>query len=77
MKAMALKKYLVSRINLIDDGTILDKIKKIVDEKENKVYVLSDLQLERLKEADLQLAKGDFIDQDEMDRQVVEWLKEK
>jgi hypothetical protein len=77
MKAMALKKYLVSRINLIDDGAVLDKIKKIVDEKESKVYILSDLQLERLKEADSQLAKGDFIDQDEMDRQVVEWLKEK
>jgi hypothetical protein len=77
MRAITLKKYLVSKINLIDDTSILDKIKKIVDEKETKVYVLSDYQLNRLKEADLQLANDDFIDQEEMDKQVAEWLNEK
>jgi hypothetical protein len=45
MKAIALKKYLVSKINLIDDDSVLDKIKEIVDKKE-AVYVLSDYHLD-------------------------------
>ena len=77
MTAIALKKYLVSRINLIDDDSVLDKIKKIVDKKESKVYVLSDYQLEKLAESRKQIEDGDFLTQDEMDKKVEEWLNEK
>jgi hypothetical protein len=77
MTAIALKKYLVSRINLIDDDSVLDKIKKIVDKKETKVYVLSDYQLDKLAKSRKQIEDGDFLTQDEMDKKVEEWLNEK
>lgn len=76
MKAIALKKYLVSKINLIDDDSILDEIKEIVDKKES-VYVLSDYHLEKLAKSRQQFANGDFLTQDEMDKKVEEWLNEK
>ena len=76
MTAIALKKYLVSRINLIDDDSVLDKIKKIV-EKEEKVYVLSDYQLDKLAKSRKQIEDGNFLTQDEMDKKVEEWRNEK
>ena len=76
MKAIALKKYLVSKINLIDDDSILDEIKEIVDKKES-VYVLSDYHLEKLAKSRQQFANGDFLTQDEMGKKVEEWLNEK
>ncbi len=76
MTAIALKKYLVSKINLIDDDSVLDKIKKIVDKKELKVYVLSDAQLKSIEISEQQILNGQYIDQDEMDRLVDVWLNE-
>ncbi|POY39570.1 hypothetical protein C3L50_10405 [Flavobacterium alvei] len=76
MKAIALKKYLVSKINLIDDDSILDEIKEIVDKKET-VYVLSNYHLEKLAKSRQQIEEGDFLTQDEMDKKVEEWLNEK
>lgn len=76
MKAIALKKYLVSKINLIEDDSILDEIKEIVDKNET-VYVLSDYQLEKLAKSRKQIAEGNFLTQNEMDKKVEEWLNEK
>jgi hypothetical protein len=75
MTTVALKKYLVSKINLIEDDSVLDKIKKIVDKKE-KVYVLSDAQLKSIEISEQQILRGEYIDQDEMDRLVDVWLNE-
>jgi hypothetical protein len=76
MATLELKKYLVSKINLIDDDSVLDKIKAIVDKQES-VYVLSDYHLEKLKIAEKQFLEGDYIDQDEMDKKFEAWLNEK
>ncbi len=75
MTAIALKKYLVSKINLIDDDSVLDKIKKIVDKKE-KIYVLSDFHLKKLEKSRKQFANGEFYTQEEADLKIEEWLNE-
>ncbi len=75
MTAIALKKYLDSRINLIDDDSVLDKIKKIVDKKEEKVYVLSDAQLKSIEISEKQLLNGKYLDQDQMDEKFEQLLK--
>lgn len=41
------------------------------------VYHLSDFQLEKLRIADEQIANGEYIDQDEMDKLFEQWLNEK
>jgi hypothetical protein len=76
MATLELKKYLVSKINLIEDDSVLDKIKAIVDKQES-VYVLSDYHLEKLKIAEKQFLERDYIDQDEMDKKFEAWLNEK
>lgn len=76
MTAIALKKYLVSKINLIDDDSVLDKIKNIV-EKEEKVYVLSDSQLKSIEISRQQIANGEFYSQEEVDQMMESWLNEK
>jgi hypothetical protein len=73
MTTIALKKYLVSKINLIDDDLVLDKIKKLVDKNE-KIYVLSDAQLKSIEISDQQLLRGECFDQEEMDKKFEEWL---
>jgi hypothetical protein len=76
MTTIALKKYLISKINLLEDDTVLKQLKKIVQNNE-KVYVLSDIQLEKLKIAEEQLVNGQFVTQDEMDIKFEKWLIEK
>jgi hypothetical protein len=76
MTEIALKKYLVSKINLIDDDSVLDKIKKIV-EKEEKVYVLSEAQLKSIEISRQQIANGEFYTQEEVDQMMESWLNEK
>lgn len=76
MTTVALRKYLVSKINLLEDYTVLDEIKKIVDQNE-KEYVLSDYQLGLVNEAREQIKKGEFITQEEMAKKVEEWARKK
>lgn len=76
MTVIALKKYLVSRINLIEDDYVLDTIKKIVDKKESEVYELSDYHLQKLDKSRKQFEKGNFFTQDQVDLKVEKWLNE-
>lgn len=76
MTTVALRKYLVSKINLLEDDAVLDEIKKIVDKTE-KVYVLSDYQLALVNEAREQIKNGEFITQEEMAKKVEEWARQK
>lgn len=76
MKAVALKNYLFSKINLIDDDLVLEKIKKIVD-KNDKVYILSEAQLESIEISEQQILRGECFDEEEMDKKFEEWLNAK
>lgn len=53
MTRIALKKYLISKFNLLEDDTVLKQLKKIV-QNNKKVYVFSDIQLEKLRIAEEQ-----------------------
>ena len=77
MATLELKKYLVSKINQIDDDLILNEIVQDIKKKESTVYQLSKEQINLVNEAKEQFKNGDFIDQDEMDRRVEAWKKRK
>lgn len=68
MTAVQIKKYLISKINHIEDESFLEKVKQLIDANENKVYVLSDFHLNRLKNAEQKFASGDSIERNEMDQ---------
>ena len=76
MNVIALQKKLLKQIAEIDDVSVLKKIDQIV-KTDSKIYVLNDLQLQHLKNADQDLKNGNFIDGDEMDNKVEKWLSEK
>ena len=76
MNVIALQKKLLKQIAEINDESVLKKIDQIV-KTDSKIYVLNDLQLQHLKNADRDLKNGNFIDGDEMDNKVEKWLSEK
>jgi hypothetical protein len=76
MTTIALKKYLVTKINLIDDDSVLKQLKEIIQNNE-KGYQLSDYHLKRLEESRKQFAEGNFYIQEEVELIVEKWLKEK
>lgn len=76
MTTIALKKYLVSKINLLEDESILEKLKTIVDKNE-VTYELSVSQIQLINEAQEEIKKGEYISQDEMDLKVQAWEKRK
>lgn len=77
MTAIALQKYIVSKIVDINDDIILEKIKKLIDSKPEKVYELSEEQVNLFNESQDQYKNGNYIDDSEMDKKVLEWQKGK
>jgi hypothetical protein len=75
MTTIALKDYLVSKINLINDINILNHLKDEL-EKSQTVYELSFYQKEKLKKSQLDFENGKFYNQDQMDEKIEKWLKE-
>lgn len=76
MTTIALRKYLVSKINHIEDDSVLVKIKEIV-EKNEPVYELSAYQLQLVNEAREEYKNGNFSTQEEMTIKVEEWKNRK
>lgn len=76
MTTIALRKYLVSKINLLEDDLILEKIKKIIEKKE-KVYELSEEQLKSIEISEKQILMGEYFDQAQMDEKFEQWSKRK
>jgi hypothetical protein len=77
MLAVDLKKYLVSKINHIDDTSFLEKIKQLVDANEESVYLLTNEQVRLVKEGDIQYQNKEYVDGIEMDKKVSAWQKGK
>lgn len=76
MTTIALRKYLVSKINNIEDDSVLVKIKEIV-EKSEPVYELSAYQLQLVNEAREEYKNGNFSTQEEMTIKVEAWKNRK
>ncbi len=73
MTVAALQKRVKQNISSIEDLVVLEKINQLIDET-SKVYVLSEDQLQMLKEANEDLKNGYFFTQEEMDEKVKEWM---
>ena len=76
MTVATLQKRVIENISSVEDKAVLEKINQLIDET-SKVYVLSEYELAKLKQADEDLKNGNFIDGDEMDRRIEKWLSER
>ena len=76
MTIAALQKRVKQNISLVEDQAVLEKINQLIDET-SKVYILSDYQLELLKDADDDIKNNHVFTQAEMDNFVDQWKKRK
>lgn len=66
------KKILKERIDFSDEAT-LEKIEKLLDEE---VFILSDKQIIQIKEAKAEYLKGNFLTDEEANKDIEKWLEE-
>ena len=72
MTTLERKKILKERIDFSDEAT-LEKIEKLLDEE---VFILSDKQIIQIKEAQAEYLKGNFLTEEEANKDIEKWLEE-
>ena len=78
MTAIELKNALMHRIAEINDVSFLKAIKTILDAKaESKVLMLTPGQRDEIMASKKEIEQGLFIDHEQLDKEVLEWLGEK
>lgn len=74
MTTIELKKQLIHRISEIDDESFLQAIKTILDSKtQSQVLTLTEAQREEINESRMQMEKGKFIEQADLDQKFNQW----
>ena len=78
MTTLSLKHNLMLKIFEIEDRPLLAAIKSILDKKtEDQTLHLPDEIISELMESKMDCEKGDYTDNDVMEKEVEEWLKRK
>lgn len=78
MKTAELKDIIVHKIAGIDDKSFLSAINTIVEAKaDSTVYKTTPEQRESIKEGREQIARGEFFTDEEVKKEMEQWLKEK
>ena len=72
MTTISLQQQIIEQISEIEDVTLLEKIKTILDSSK---YQLSQDQISLVNEAEHQYENGEFIDDHAMDEKFKEWQK--
>lgn len=72
MTTLERKKILKEKIDFSDEAT-LEKIEKLLDEE---VFILSDKQIIQIKEAKAEYLKGNFLTEEEANKDIEKWLEE-
>ena len=78
MTTLQLKNALIQRISEIEDKSFLEAIKTILDAKSDskKLYLTPEL-INEIMESKQEIKKGLSIDNDLLEKETEEWLKEK
>ena len=71
------KAKLISKINEIDDQSIIDDLMRLLAVNfDDSIYLLSEEQVSNVKEAQEEIKKGKGIDSKQADREIDRWLNE-
>ena len=77
MKTAELKNILIQRIAGINDKSFLSAINTIVEAKSNSaVYITSPEQKRMIMESKAQFARGEYFTNEEVEKEIDQWLKE-
>ena len=78
MAVAGLKQKLIGKINQTEDSGILEEMYRLIvnEETEGCIYVLSDEQRNAVEEAQQQFKNGQFLNSEQADQEIKEWLGE-
>ncbi len=78
MSTIELRQKIIEQLSHIEDNSFLKAIKILIDSKaEEKIYLLSDYQKERIQSGREQLMKGQTISHDVLQKGIDKWLGSK
>jgi 16S rRNA A1518/A1519 N6-dimethyltransferase RsmA/KsgA/DIM1 with predicted DNA glycosylase/AP lyase activity len=74
MSTTELKEKLIDKIQHTDDENILAEVNRLLGIESDDVFIFSDAEKIKIKEARLQIKNGDFLTHDEANKEIEEWL---
>ena len=76
MTAPELKKRLIREINQTQNNELLEEMYRLItnEETDESIYELSNAQINAIEEAQLQFKNGQFINDEQADNEIEEWL---
>ena len=78
MTTIELKDILIHKIAAINDKSFLAAMNTIIDTKSEKlIYRTTPEQIQRIKEGQEQLARGESLSNDQVEAEIDKWLNEK
>ncbi len=77
MSTAALKNLLISRITAIEDKSFLQAIKAFIESNpDQKIYHTTPEQRKSIKEGQEHIARGEYFTEEEVEKEVDQWLQE-
>jgi hypothetical protein len=77
MSTSQLKEKLISTIREMDNEQLLKEIGRLLQLETKAKYLLSDKQVQIVREAQEQIKRGKYLTEEEADKEIDEWLNEK
>jgi predicted transcriptional regulator len=76
MSTIELRKLLIEKIQVTDDDKLLEEASRLleVDIDESDVYILNDKQKEAIEEGRKQIINGEYLTDEESNKEIDEWL---
>lgn len=76
MTAKELKKKLIHKIDLSENNELLEEMYRLIanEEADTNIYDLSEQQLKAVEEGQLQYKNGEFLTEEQADKDIEEWL---
>ena len=76
MTVTELRKRLIGKINQTDNNEILEEMYRLIvnEETDDRIYKLSDEQINAVEEAQEQFKNGQFLKSEQAGKEIEEWL---
>jgi predicted transcriptional regulator len=76
MSTIELRKLLIEKIQLTDDDKLLEEASRLLEVEivESDVYILNDKQKMAIEEGRKQIINGEYLTDDESNKEIDEWL---
>ncbi|MGB7784494.1 MAG: hypothetical protein WBL27_00185 [Salinimicrobium sp.] len=75
MKEPEIKEKLIAEIKQVENVQLLEVLYKILTSREKEEYIINEEQILAIEEAREQYRKGEFLGNEEVDREIQQWLK--